>query len=161
MSKPSREAPRCPWCGTEMGMAGIIHESKYYYFCVKCGCDSPTMETKEIAYAAAMKRAELDASYRQVSKALCGKEDATVEEVLAVAQQVKQPMQKPLTLEEAQNQTTDIEDCFPVWVETNRQDVLAVALDRWDSNWKVYGKHWRCRLRKPTDEERANAAWEE
>lgn len=21
-----REAPKCPWCGTEMAMAGIIHE---------------------------------------------------------------------------------------------------------------------------------------
>ena len=52
--------PKCPYCGTGMEISkydvqegGVIG---YQYFCEMCDGTSPIMETKDAAYAAAMRR---------------------------------------------------------------------------------------------------------
>lgn len=51
----NKPAPRCPYCGTPMVGEGRI-EGAYWYECYKCGATTPTEETEQAAYAAAMQR---------------------------------------------------------------------------------------------------------
>lgn len=119
---------------------------------------------------------EKEASCQQLSKALCGKENATLGEMLEAAEQLKQraePENRPLTVNEA----TGSED--PVWLETRKSKTLIVtdvcisADFRYAEVYKIgsripysipldnYGKLWRCWPRKPSPEQMAAAEWEE
>lgn len=146
-----REAPRCPWCGESMYLWDGLWAC--YYICKKCESRTPRIlvqesdycritdsEAKRRAYAAAMKRAE--------------------------------PMLKPLTLKEVlmlpdviytENRFGDIEPKIPYSID-NLFDSNKTYINFTDESLITlsdYNKTWRCWLRKPTDEERVNAAWEE
>lgn len=125
-------------------------------------------------------RIEKESSYQQLSKALCGKENATLDEMLEAAEQLKhrtEPEIKPLTLEEIiaelGNKELDV-----VWVECT---VLMGAMPMFPSHrhgdtafffapltrractetLSNYGKTWRCWHWKPTPEQMAAEKWEE
>lgn len=116
------------------------------------------------------------ATYRQLSKALCGKENATVDEMLRAVEQLKrraEPENRVLTVEEAQNIS-----CFSggVWLEDKAGIVVLAHVSHTDAETGVcqiytffvkfqrvaekYGKTWRCWLRKPTAEEMEREKWE-
>lgn len=123
-------------------------------------------------------RIEKEASYQQLSKALCGKENATLDEMLNAVKQLKhraEPEMRPLTLEDAQKQSKNKN---VVWLEMLGKPYAEVAYvtptDKLSSicfvyilsstltmHSKKYGKLWRCWPRKPTPEQMAAAKWEE
>ena len=132
----------CPYCGAEMEMIGF---DKFWYTCPKCAADSPFVEGKQEAYAAAQRRYV--------------------------------PPIKPLTLEEALVQRVVYVDwknngavvdspilLHMIWDEWSEQDILAWESfgveGEYDPPATDYNRTWRCWSRRPTDEERMDAAWE-
>lgn len=138
--KPS---PRCPYCGGEMKKRVLSDYGMLCFWrCPKCRATSHSANTAEEAYAAAMQR--------------------------------WQEPNRVLTLEEAKERRA-------VWIETishgiapailfnykygpKHRSIIVADFDEVDDNiWfdnAEYGKHWRCWLRKPTQEEREAAPWE-
>lgn len=125
-------------------------------------------------------RIEKESSCQQLSKALCGKENATLGEMLAAAEQLKQraePEIKPLTLEELKTHCAKGRDAEPLWAEFREECAISrwifavIPPDVFDrpvlSEWiatdrsEKYGKEWRCWPRKPTKEQMAAEKWEE
>lgn len=125
-------------------------------------------------------RIEKEASFQQLSKALCGKENATLGEMLEAAEQLKhrvEPKNRPMMLKEVKAHCTKGPDAEPLWVEFRKK----CTIPRWSfatiapgvfdrpvlSEWiatgrsKEYGKVWRCWPRKPTPEQMAAVEWEE
>ena len=83
------ETPKCPYCGAETHL-NENNEGIYWYECWECHATGPTEKTPVEAFSAALHRAEPDASYQQLSKALCEKENATLDELLEAKEQLKQ-----------------------------------------------------------------------
>lgn len=97
----------------------------------------------------------------------CYKVHHVVDELIAHGVTVRE-MQKPLTVEELQEDTV-------CWYEERNDNIVPVEIVRctsfigmyfigWDvrieeKKWE-YGKTWRCWAEKPTEEERKAAEWE-
>lgn len=112
-----------------------------------CTAPRPTKKMPVEAFSAALHRAEPDASYQQLSKALCGKGNAALDELLEAKEQLKQraePELRPLTLDEIKNRCKS-----PLQAET-----LFIEFKR---GWKSY-RFWP---RKPTPEQMEAEKWEE
>lgn len=125
-------------------------------------------------------RIEKEASCQQLSKALCGKENATLNEMLEAVEQLKyraEPENRPLTLDEIYAKIDD-EDWNVVWIEgpdsqkaepmcpyykeENKIVFCAPPFVRvWEETISRYGKSWRCWPQKPTPEQMAAEKWEE
>ena len=73
------ETPKCPYCGADTRL-NENNEGIYWYECRECNATGPTENTPVEAFSAALHRAEPDASYQQLSKALCGKENVTLDD---------------------------------------------------------------------------------
>ena len=139
------ETPKCPYCGAEMELKYVCGE--YFCLCAACESTSPARASKEAALSAALYRAEPDESCQPLSKALRGKENATLGEILEAAEQLKQraePELRPLTLYEVKNRCK-----IPLYAEA-----LFLEFKR---GWKSY-RFWP---RKPTPEQMAAEKWEE
>lgn len=125
-------------------------------------------------------RIEKEASCQQLSKALCGKENATLDEMLEAAEQLKhraEPENRPLTLEELKAHCAKGLDAEPLWAEFKEECAISrwifavIPPDVFDrpvlSKWiatdrsEKYGKEWRCWPRKPTPEQTVAWKWEE
>lgn len=124
-------------------------------------------------------RIEKEASCQQLSKALCGKENATLNEMLEAVEQLKyraEPEMRPLTREEVEAHCADGIDAMPLWVEYKHvPDIsrwMCVDAPEHFSTWetikilirehgKNYGETRRCWPRKPTPEQMAAEKWEE
>ena len=128
-------------------------------------------------------RIEKDAIYNQLRKALCGKENATLGEMLEAAEQLKhraEPEMRPLTLWQIIDKVYSSVGGIPVWIEhkDDTAEKLAWSLSGWQSvrgaercclifgignriDMDNLGKTWRCWPRKPTPEQMAAAEWEE
>ena len=125
----------CPWCGSEMQLNQQLFLS--FYVCRKCGAHGPvSIEGTELAYAATLRRYE--------------------------------PPVKPLTLEEVKPGVLKIDE----WVEFSNGYVRHIIPDvidgeyLWDKNdcyydLRTYGTDWRLWPRRPTEEEREAAGWED
>lgn len=95
------EMPKCPYCGAEMELKYVCGE--YFCLCAACESTSPARASKEAALSAALHRAEPDESCQPLSKALYNKRNATLDEMLEAAEQVKHRAEtenRPLTLDE-------------------------------------------------------------
>ena len=124
-------------------------------------------------------RIEKDASYQQLSKALCGKKNATLEEMLEAVEQLKhrtEPENRPMTLEEI-SMKADGTVWSLVWYEhryvLNTMPVLPKSKTETDiiflhpgtSQEKLglaiddYGKIWRCWPQQPTIQEAEAIGW--
>ena len=151
------------WCNKENAQLNdVCDEHKCYFF---------------------FPRIEKEASSQQLSKALCGKENATLDEMLEAAEQLKhraEPENRPLTLEELKAHCAKGRDAEPLWVEYNTVRDMALwvlantpcgmdekdipSLAYWLKDEELvseYGKFWRCWPRKPTPEQMAAEKWEE
>lgn len=126
-------------------------------------------------------RIEKEASFQQLSKALCGKENATLDEMLEAAEQLKhraEPENRPLTLDEIW-EAVDDDDWNFLWLEYNFASYtlqiiphhmskayfyfhspVADEEERKESTVEI-NKEWRCWPRKPTPEQMAAEKWEE
>ena len=107
------ETPKCPYCGAEMmGSTERYLDGQYRsrYCCPKCNaCAAPgefcnrAEDAKVSALAAAIRLEEPCATCKQLSKALCDKENTTFKELLNAVEQLKrraEPENRLLTLEE-------------------------------------------------------------
>ena len=130
----------CPGCGEEMQIQGpFFHRKNYsgFFHCESCGWESPTgwgdtkKEAEEAARAAALRRYE--------------------------------PQIRPMTLEEIKEHR-DQQEANPIWIEWKHSPE--------DNGWilsrtlnvltiKFNNLLWRCWPRKPTEEEREAAGWED
>lgn len=133
------EKPKCPGCGADMELVNLCNAA-FCYVC-KCGWDSPVGIDSESAFRMAMRRAV--------------------------------PKNRVLTLEELKAYCKGGADAAPLWVEFNRgingwvliAPVRETCKMGFVSKYLVvmgglYGKKWRCWLRKPTKEEMEEAPWE-
>lgn len=142
------ETPKCPGCGAEMKAVDFGRKYlSFSFFCYECGWGSPLRDTAEKALSAALHRAEPDAICHQLSKALCGNGNATPDEMLEAAKQIKhraEPENRPLTLDEVKTRCKRPLEAEPLFLEFKR-------------GWKSY-RFWP---RKPTPEQMAAEKWEE
>ena len=122
-------------------------------------------------------RIEKESSCQQLSKALCGKANVTLDELLEEKEQLKQraePEMRPLTLEELKAHCAKGRDAEPLWLDMellmlantpcgmDEKDIPSLAYWLRDEELvSEYGKFWRCWPRKPTPEQMAAAEWEE
>lgn len=131
------ETPKCPGCGADMELMLLCCNSTFYYACAKCGWDSPVGIDSESAFRMAMRRAE--------------------------------PKNRVLTLEELKNHAGFLwnenrYDSFesegePAYAENDFLYVGDGNVDLKLNISKIYGRHWRCWLRKPTEAERRGTPW--
>lgn len=135
------EKPKCPGCGADMELMHLWCNSTFYYVCTKCGWGSPIGIDSESAFRMASRRAE--------------------------------PKNRVLTLEEVDAHCEGGADAAPLWVEfdggangwvliapvreTRKMDFVSKLLVTMGI---LYGKEWRCWLRKPTKEEMEGTPWE-
>lgn len=131
--------PRCPYCGTPMVWEEKI-EGTYWYECYKCGATTPTEGTEQAAYEAAMQR------WQESNRVL------TLDEI------------KELRAVWVEDISRGIAPAIVFPNDTKKYSCVVADYDESDDNVWVdnaeYGKHWRCWLRKPTQEERAGTPWE-
>lgn len=133
------EKPKCPGCGADMELMHLFKDA-FCYVC-KCGWDSPTGVDAEAAFRMAMRRAA--------------------------------PKNRMLTLEELDAHCEGGADAAPLWVEfdggTNGWVLIAPVRETRKMDFVskllatmgiLYGKEWRCWLRKPTETERRETPWE-
>lgn len=131
--------PKCPGCGADMELVNLCNAA-FCYVC-KCGWDSPVGIDSESAFRKAMRRVE--------------------------------PKNRVLTLEEVDAHCEGGADAAPLWVEfdggTNGWVLIAPVRETRKMDFVskllvtmgiLYGKEWRCWLRKPTKEEMEGTPWE-
>ena len=134
------ETPKCPGCGADMELMHLC-KAAFCYACTKCGWDSPIGIDSESAFRMAMRRAE--------------------------------PKNRVLTLEELDAHCEGGADATPLWVEfdggANGWVLIAPVRETCKMDFVskylammgiLYGKEWRCWLRKPTPEEMEATPWE-
>lgn len=129
------ETPKCPGCGADMELMHLLCNATFYYVCPKCGWGSPVGIDPESAFRMAMRRAE--------------------------------PKNRVLTLEELKNHAGFLwnENRFesegePAYAENDFLYVGNGNVDLKLNISKIYGRRWRCWLRKPTETERWETPWE-
>lgn len=129
------ETPKCPGCGADMELMHLLCNATFYYVCPKCGWDSPVGIDPESAFRMAMHRVE--------------------------------PKNRVLTLEELKNHAGFLwnENRFesegePAYAENDFLYVGNGNVDLKLNISKIYGRRWRCWLRKPTEEETEGTPWE-
>lgn len=146
--------PRCPYCGGKMKKRVLSdYKTLCFWLCPKCSATSPSADTAEDAYAAAMQR------WQEPNRVL------TLDEVqcLAYVEYARQhvlSVEYRAIIEQAEN---EFRPCVVVHEDLSRIGIL-VLYD--GANMKLmgksmYGKRWRCWLRKPTQEEMEGTPWEE
>ena len=138
--------PTCPYCGTEMhrthglggGLPEIYPDMIYWSECDNCGAESPKAHKRELADTAAMSR------YHEPNRVL------SLDDVKALDGE-------PVWCEDR--------DGSGAWALVHNEEELCIDADYGDWEYYCYGwasKYgWRAWTSKPTDEERANARWEE
>ena len=133
------EIPKCPGCGREMVPREDFH--KFFFVCLDCGWKSPYGQNEKEGLDLALKRAELK--------------------------------NHVLTLEEVSVHCTEGADATPLWVEfdggINGWVLIAPVRETCKMDFVskylvmmgiLYGKEWRCWLRKPTPKEMEATPWE-
>lgn len=130
------ETPKCPGCGADMELMHLC-KATFCYACKKCGWDSPIAIDSESAFRMALRRAE--------------------------------PKNRVLTLEELKNHAGFLwnenrYDSFesegePAYAENDFLYVGDGNVDLKLNISKIYGRHWRCWLRKPAEAERREIPW--
>lgn len=150
----------CPYCGAKMLLKNEIfnlqatdgNRARYWYRCRNegCECDSPTRETAEEAYKAAMRR------WQEPNRVL------TLDEVLEIACDDYNTEQETVMYLEYRE---DYEGYAIVTdLETDGSKILLEFSGIGGGvkqNEKDYGSLWRCWRRKPTKNERENTPWED
>lgn len=133
-----KPAPRCPYCGHKM-----VHYYVYgdhFFCCPKCRVASPDRDTEAEAYEDAMQR------WQEPNRVL------TLDEI------------KELRAVWVEDISRGIAPAIVFPNDTKNYSCVIADYDAPDDNvWfdnAEYGKHWRCWLRKPTQEEMEAVPWE-
>lgn len=164
--------PKCPYCGAEMKCENpCVHKRlgepfdiycSTFYVCRGCGATGPRTEV------------------------IIGDDDGLSAKVRECAEKayataMRSSMQKPLTFDELMSRPDSVwyENTIliePMMISFNQEYSIyhnkmvviglyrGIALNHFrqlELPVEYYGKTWRCWARKPTDEERAAAKWEE
>lgn len=139
--------PICPYCGTPMVGEERI-ERAYWYKCYKCGATTPTEETEQAAYEAAMQH------WQEPNRVLMIKEveDACELDNEMVLIWVELNCNGVCTL--AYQYCTMGEAIATVYM-IRPYDEVETDFSKMD-----YCNKWRCWLRKPTKEEMEGTPWE-
>lgn len=126
------EKPKCPGYGADMELIHLCN-AVFGYAC-KCGWDSPVGIDSDSAFRMAMRRAE--------------------------------PKNRVLTLEELKvytgflwNENRFESEGEPAYAENDFLYVGNGNVDLKLNISKIYGRRWRCWLRKPTETERWETPW--
>lgn len=140
----NKPTPRCPYCGGEMKKR-VLSDYKMlcFWLCPKCSATSPSADTAEAAYTAAMQR------WQEPNKVL------TLEEVREYCKQGADAAPLWVEFHNVPSVSRWMVVCPPdeaFCVDTVRNCCWSLA--------NVYKKAWRCWLRKPTQEEREATPWE-
>lgn len=147
--------PKCPYCGDRMALHVLPRTTEPEFFsawyqCVTCESTSPRVEF------------------------IGNTSQAKIEERLqTVSSRRAEPKNRVLTLEEVSAHCAEGADAAPLWVEFDRgvnrwvqiAPVRETCKMEFVSKYLVtmgvlYGKGWRCWLRKPTKEEMEGTPWE-
>lgn len=125
--------PKCPGCGREMVPREDFH--KFFFVCLNCGWKSPYGQNEKEGLDLALKRTE--------------------------------PKNRVLTLEELKvytgflwNENRFESEGEPAYAENDFLYVGNGNVDLKLNISKIYGRRWRCWLRKPTETERWETPWE-
>ena len=142
-----KPAPCCPYCGGEMKKRVLSdYTILCFWLCPKCSATSPSANTAEDAYTAAMRR------WKEPNRVLTLGE---VQNLAYVDYEQQQVLSGEYRLADA---------LFPCVVVHESLSKIGI-LELYDgANMRliekaIYGKKWRCWLRKPTQEEREAVAW--
>lgn len=131
--------PRCPYCGGEMEKQD--YGRVCFWRCPKCRATPPSANTAEDTYAAAIQR------WREPNRVL------TLDEI------------KELRAVWVEDISRGIAPAIVFPTDSKNYSCVVADYDASDDNvWfdnAEYGKHWRCWLRKPTQEEREAVPWGE
>lgn len=140
----NKPAPRCPYCGGEMKKRVLSDYGMVcFWVCPKCSAMSPSADTAEEAYTAAMLRWQEPNDYLVRA------------EVLDRCKQGAEA--RPLWVEFRRN------DQWSRWmvVDTPPTVFSTDTVKNYFANiCEQYGILWRCWLRKPTHEEMEAVPWE-
>jgi len=124
--------PKCPGCGREMVPREDFH--KFFFVCLNCGWKSPYGQNEKEGLDLALKRTE--------------------------------PKNRVLTLEELKvytgflwNENRFESEGEPAYAENDFLYVGNGNVDLKLNISKIYGRRWRCWLRKPTETERWETPW--
>lgn len=168
MTNKKEKFPRCPYCGGEMTLEnnedvlfGIFmdEEKMYWYQCnaPSCGIHSPACHTKAGAYKAAMKRYEAPnrvLTLEEVREIAIGNGTYTDGDVCWFEQKKWKGGEwasiHDRLVYEYPDETRETFD----WLVIGSEDFESIEASE-------YGKTWRCWLRHPTKQERAETPWEE
>lgn len=147
METTDRKPVVCDWCGHEMvcritrrglvesGKCSISHKS--WFHCEKCGANTPVVHCIE---------------------GKCADAEAAA---YAAATKRYEPQLKPMILEEVRSAGTDDDGYTPVWIEYNDgSEIKANVINPYGKLHYLYNRTWRCWARKPTDDERKAAPWQ-
>lgn len=137
----NKPAPRCPYCGGEMKKRLLSdYKTLCFWLCPKCSATSPSAGAAEEAYTAAMQR------WQEPNRML------TLDEI------------KELRAVWVEDISRGIAPAIVFPNDSKNYSCVVADYDASDDNvWfdnAEYGKHWRCWLRKPTQEEMKEVPWE-
>lgn len=139
-----KPAPHCPYCGNEMKKRVLSdYKTLCFWLCPKCSATSPSADTAESAYAAAMQRCP------EPNRALMLEE---------VREHCKQDADAAPLWVEFHNVPS-----VSRWMAAYKTegafafDIVQYYLTSFEDG---YNRVWRCWLRKPTQEEMEAVPWE-
>lgn len=149
------ETPKCPYCGDRMKIRVSLTTPDWgllsaQYKCMTCESTSPRIE-----FSGGTSNEKI------------------IERLQAVSSRRADPKNRVLTLEEVDAHCEGGADAAPLWVEfdggTNGWVLIAPVRETRKMDFVskllvtmgiLYGKEWRCWLRKPTKEEMEGTPWE-
>lgn len=149
------ETPKCPYCGDRMEVCtSLLSPARdlisAWYQCVTCESTSPRIE-----FSGGTPNEKI------------------IERLQAMSSRRVEPKNHVLTLEELDAHCEGGADAAPLWVEfdggTNGWVLIAPVRETRKMDFVskllatmgiLYGKEWRCWLRKPTEAERRETPWE-
>lgn len=148
----NKPAPRCPYCGGEMKKRVLSdYKTLCFWLCPKCSATSPSADTAEDAYAAAMQR------WQEPNRVLA------IGEVQGLA--YGEYEQQHVLSVEYRAIIKGAENVFSPCVIVHESLSMVGILELYDGasmklmKKSMYGKRWRCWLRKPTQEEMEAVPW--
>lgn len=140
--------PRCPYCGGEMKKRLLSDYGLVcFWICPKCSAMSPSANTAEAAYAAAMQR------WQEPNRVL------TLEEIIDKVFDAISGV--PVWVEHIDDTGQKLAWKLSGWqVVRGAERCVLIFETEYRVNTRNINKTWRCWLRKPTKEEMEAVPWE-
>lgn len=139
--------PRCPYCGGEMKKRLLSdYKTLCFWLCPKCSATSPSADTAEEAYTAAMQR------WQEPNRVL------TLEEIIDKVFDAISGV--PVWVEHIDDTGQKLAWKLSGWqVVRGAERCVLIFETEYRVNTRNINKTWRCWLRKPTHEEMEAVPW--